>query len=155
MVGVSPVGEKYHACYGGRMVTSTGGFLALKINLWNCKGREKGERKMENLRQWILDMAEGEEIEAVVIGEMGWGDYGKDRVPTYEQSPKGQILTWSEAEKYLDYEFNAGYGAPGCQAIYAWTATKIIAIGQYDGSTWPYSIPRHPIAVMPEMEGGG
>ena len=32
---------------------------------------------------------------------------------------------------------------------------KVIAIGQYDGATWPYSIPRHPTdGVMPRMEGG-
>jgi hypothetical protein len=31
----------------------------------------------------------------------------------------------------------------------------VIAIGQYDGATWPYSIPRHPVDIMPEMEGGG
>lgn len=110
--------------------------------------------EMENLKQWILDTAEGEAIEAVVIGEMGWGNYGHDAVKNYSQMPKGKLLTWDEAEKWIDYEFDSGYGAPGCQAIYAWTANKVIAISAYGGATSCYSIPRNPIDVMPFMEGG-
>ena len=109
---------------------------------------------MANLKQWILDVADKEEIEGIVIGEMGWGDYNKENVPNYNEIPKGQLLTWKEAKHWLDYEFDSGFGAPGCNAIYAWTATKVIAICQYDGATNPYSIPRHPINVIPEMEGG-
>jgi len=107
-----------------------------------------------NLKQWILDEADGEEIIGIVIGEMGWGDCGSDGIPNYDQIPKGKLLAWEEAAPWLDYEFYNGYGAPGCQAIWAWTENWVIAIGQYDGSTWPYKIPRHPIDVMPDMEGG-
>jgi hypothetical protein len=110
---------------------------------------------MANLKNWLLDTANGEKIEAVVIGEMGWGSYLSEDVPDYDEIPKGLVLSWEEAEQYLDYEFDDDYGAPGCNAIYAWTATKVIAIGQYDGSTWPYAIPRDPTSVMPEMQGGG
>ena len=109
---------------------------------------------MANLKHWLLEEADGEPIEGVVIGEMGWGDYASKDVPNYEAIPKGQLLTWDEAQDYLNYEFSSGYGAPQCNAVYAWTASKVIAIGQYDGATWPYSIPRNPTDVMPEMEGG-
>ena len=110
---------------------------------------------MANLKQWIEEMADGEPIEGVVIGEMGWGSYRSDEVPGYDEMPKGIVLTWEEAAPLLDYNFDCGYGAPRCQAVYAWTPTRVIAIGQYDGSTWPYWIPRHPQDVMPIMQGGG
>lgn len=109
---------------------------------------------MANLKQWLLEEAGEEPIEAVVLGEMGWGRYYKEKVPNYDIAPKGKVLTWEEAAPFLDYDFSPGYGAPECQAVYAWTPTKVIAIGQYDGATWPYSIPRHPVDIMPEMEGG-
>ena len=109
---------------------------------------------MANLKCWIEEAANGEVIEGVVIGEMGWGDYGSDAVPGYKQSPKGKLITWQEAVKWLDYEFSSGYGAPGCNAVYAWTATKVIAIAQYDGTTWWYWLPRQPVDIMPSMEGG-
>lgn len=109
---------------------------------------------MSNLVNWILSEAEGEPIEAVVIGQMGWGDYKSENVPNYDQQPKNTVLTWAEAEKWLNYEFDGGYGAPGCNAIYAWTASRVIAIYQYDGSTGPFSIPRNPTAEEPHMPGG-
>uniref|UniRef100_A0A6H2A6U1 Uncharacterized protein n=1 Tax=viral metagenome TaxID=1070528 RepID=A0A6H2A6U1_9ZZZZ len=109
---------------------------------------------MSNLKKWIEDEAEGEEIEAIVIGEMGWGDYNSDTVPNYDNIPKGKILTWEEAKQFIDYNFDIGYGAPKCNAIIAWTKSKVITIGQYDGATWPYSLPRNPVDTLPTMEGG-
>jgi len=109
---------------------------------------------MSNLVEWIEEEAHGEEILAIVIGEMGWGSYGSDSVPEYDQIPFGKVLSWDHAKKWLTYEFDSGYGAPGCNAIYAWTENRIIAIGQYDGATWPYSLPRNPMDIMPGMEGG-
>jgi len=109
---------------------------------------------MANLRAWIVDAAGDEEIESVVIGQMGWGEYKSESVPNYNDIPKGRAMPWEEAMKWLDYEFDDGVGAPRCQAVYAWTATKVIAIGQYDGSTFWYTIPRNPTDIMPEMAGG-
>src|ERR1700720_5053480 len=109
---------------------------------------------MANLVQWIEEAAGDEPIEAVVIGEMGWGDYGSDDVPRYAEQPRGKILTWPDAKPFLDYEFQEGFGAPGCNAICAWTASKVIGVAMYDGSTWPYSMPRDPVDHMPTMQGG-
>lgn len=39
------------------------------------------------LKAWIEEMAEGEAVIAVVIGEMGWGDYGSEDVPGYKSIP--------------------------------------------------------------------
>lgn len=109
---------------------------------------------MANLVEWIVEAANGEPIEAVVIGKMGWEDYGSEDVPNYEQMPKGTVLSWEDASKWLNYEFSEGFGAPGCNAIYAWTPTQVIFIWMYDGSTAWSKIPRNPVDVMPTMPGG-
>ena len=102
----------------------------------------------------IEEEANGEEIWCAVIGEMGWGDYGSEEVPNYKKQPKGKLMLWSEAREWLDYTWDTGFGAPGCNAVYAWTSTKVITVGQYDGSTWVYSVPRNPMDCMPVMQGG-
>lgn len=106
------------------------------------------------LKDWLMEAANGEAIEAVVLGEMGWGDYGSAAVPNYALQPKGQVLTWEQALPWISYEFNDGYGSPGCNAVNAWTKSRVIWVTQYDGSTstsWAY---RNPTALMPEMPGG-
>lgn len=108
----------------------------------------------ENLVKWIEEEAMGEPIEAVVIGKMGWGDYGSEDVPRYAEQPRGKVLMWEEARPFLDYNFNAGYGAPSCNAIYAWTASRVIFVRQYDGSTGIESVPRNPVDCAPSMPGG-
>jgi len=110
---------------------------------------------MPTLKDWIEELAKGEAIEAVVLGEMGgWSDYGGEEVPNYVDCPKGVVLSWEDAIQWLSYEFSSSFGAPGCQAIYAWTATQVISVSQYDGSTTPFSIPRNPVDGMPGMPGG-
>ncbi len=106
---------------------------------------------MSNLIEWIKDEAHDEPIKAVVIGKMGWGN---ESVPNSEKQPLGVILTWKEAKKWLNYEFSSDYGAPECNAIYAWTKTRVIFVSQYDGATRINSIPRNPTPTMPYMPGG-
>lgn len=109
---------------------------------------------MANLVQWIEEMAGDDPVEAVVIGRLGWGDYGKDRVPQYDEQRRGVVLSWTEARPMLDYDFDDGYGAPGCNAITVWTAGKVMFVSQYDGATCLHSVPRHPVAHDPDMPGG-
>ena len=109
---------------------------------------------MVTLKDWITEEADGEPVEAVVIGEMGWGSYGSDRVPGYAEQPRGKVLSWDEALPWIEYDFDTGYGAPSCNAITAWTKSWVIAISQYDGATCPFRMPRNPIDHMPDMPGG-
>ena len=104
-----------------------------------------------NLKRWLLKQADGEKILGVVIGIKGWyeDEYSEDK-----NTPKGTLLNWEEATKYIDYDFDAGYGGVGCHSILAWTKSWVITVGQYDGATWPYRLPRNPINIMPNMEGG-
>lgn len=108
---------------------------------------------MANLKNMVLEIIDdNDKIDGVVIGKMGWGDYGKEGVPLYDVCPKGELLTWEEAEKYLDYEFRSG-GSPKCQAMYVWTTKKIIFVIHHDGHPYLEIIPRNPIDCMPEMPG--
>ena len=109
---------------------------------------------MAILKQWIEEEAKGEPIEGVVIGEMGWGGFGSEKVPMYKECPKNVLLAWEEAVPFISYEFDDGFGAPECQAVTAWTRSKVISVSQYDGSTSVYSLPRHPIDHEPNMVGG-
>ena len=110
---------------------------------------------MSRFKNDIIEAAEGEAIEAVVIGEMGWGgDYGSEKITDYEKQPRGVVLSWADAAPILDYEYNTGYGSPECNAVYVWTTERVLFVTQYDGSTCISSVPRHPVNVVPEMPGG-
>jgi hypothetical protein len=108
---------------------------------------------MSNFKDDILEAANGEPIEAIVIGEMGWGDYKEENKPPYRHV-LNKILSWDDALLLLDYEYDTGYGAPDCQAITAWTKNQVLFVVQYDGSTNIYSVPRSPIEHVPCMPGG-
>lgn len=107
--------------------------------------------------------AEGEPIEAVVIGAFGWGGwsedpddlaYGEESVPFIPWDRRGVVLPWEEARPLLDYQYDNGYGAPGCHAITAWTPSKVLFVTQYDGATGVDVMPRNPVDHRPEMPGG-
>lgn len=109
---------------------------------------------MPTLIKWIEDLSDGQPVEAVVIGEMGWGDYKSETVPNYINQPRGVVLTWDQALPWISYGFEDGVGAPGCNAVHAWTESWIISVLRFDGLTEPFRIPRNPMAILPEMPGG-
>ncbi len=105
----------------------------------------------------IEEAAHGEPIEAIVIGRFGWASDGEpdseaygfdrsDRQPVPE-TLKNVVLTWDEAREHLDYEYDTGYGAPDCHNIVAWTASRVLTIHEYDGSTSVKSTPRNPTTL--------
>ena len=91
----------------------------------------------------IEKVAEGEAIDAVVIGAKG------DRWFDEELQEPQSVLTWGEARSRLDYEYDDGYGGADCHAIYAWTRTRVLFVHEYDGSTGVVSVPRNPVASKP------
>ena len=106
---------------------------------------------MPTLLKWIKETADGEPVEAIVLGEIEWA---KEKVPNYDAMPKGTVLSLEEALPYLQNEFNDDFGVPKCQAITVWTKSWVIFVVQYDGSTSPHRVPRNPADHMPEMPGG-
>ena len=98
---------------------------------------------MGNLRQWAEELAGDEPILAVVTnGE-------------FTHLPAGKVFQWDAVKTRLGEDFDDGYGGHNCDGIWAYTPMRVIAIGVYDGATWPYAIPRNPTeGITPTIEGG-
>jgi hypothetical protein len=111
------------------------------------------EKGLGNFWTDILNATNGEPIQSGVIGNFGWDRlYDSDsRVP---QDQKTKLLTRDELSKLLNYEYDAGYGAPDCHAVTIWTTAHVLFIVQYDGATNVHSVPRNPVPHIPEMPGG-
>jgi hypothetical protein len=109
---------------------------------------------MPTLKKWIEQERNGEEIIAIVFGKNhSWWD--EDEEKSKLQIPYGKVLSYEEAEPFLNYEFDNGYGGEECHPIFAWTATRIFLIKCYDGATALEAIPRHPCECNPFFIGGG
>jgi hypothetical protein len=109
-----------------------------------------------------IENAAGGPIEAIVIGPFGWGvemtddlAYGEESIQRSAPVKRGVVMSWDMARPSLDYDYDDGYGSPSCDAIYAYTADRIVFVSTYDGSTCVRSIPRNPQPCEPEMPGGG
>ena len=104
---------------------------------------------MATFKDDILEAAKGEPIEAVVIGP--W--------PTSYETAKGavppdrinQVVPWDQASAWLAYEYDDGFGGEDCHPILAWTATRVLFVHEYDGSTIVLSVPLLPSAVEPHF----
>lgn len=109
---------------------------------------------MTTLYQWLESETEGASIEAIVFGEMGWHGYNEEAFAIPGPIPKGVLLTLEQAMPWLNIEFDAGFGSPGCPAMYAWTSRRVYFVTQYDGATSLDWVPRDPTATIPIMPGG-
>ena len=109
---------------------------------------------MNNLKNEILKEANNEKIEVIVIGEIEIDEFVRKYVPyhCYTNYPKFKVLTWEEAEKYLDYEYLDGIF--DCHSFTAWTKSKVIFTSQYDGNITICSLPRNPVNHIPFKPGG-
>lgn len=93
---------------------------------------------MTNFKADILTEAGDEPILAIVVGATrSWYDEEPHNLGT---AP----VSWELAAPVLDYEYSAGFGSQDCHDIIAWTATKVLSIHEYDGSTSVISVPRNP-----------
>ncbi len=101
--------------------------------------------------------AGGQLIEAIVVGEFGWGlgAFEEDQLKLKTGAERGVKASWGEVRPALDYAYDRGFGAPECDAIFAWTDGPIIFVSTYDGSTSVEWIPRNPADTLPCMFGGG
>uniref|UniRef100_A0A6H1ZP89 Uncharacterized protein n=1 Tax=viral metagenome TaxID=1070528 RepID=A0A6H1ZP89_9ZZZZ len=112
---------------------------------------------IENFMDDILEAAQGERIEAIVIGPYGGYDEWSILEEYDERIPleyRDTLIDWTIAKNFLDYEYSTGYGGAECHAIYAWTPTRVLFVVQYDGSTKIKSISRNPVGGTPEIPGG-
>jgi len=111
---------------------------------------------MSNLKQWVLRAANGENIEAIVLGKPRKRVDQPANVPwnDWDETKLNKVLSWEEAEPLIDYNFDSSYGTPGCHAVTAWTKNRIIFVSQYNGATSIESAPRNPSDHEPKMPGG-
>jgi hypothetical protein len=96
-----------------------------------------------NVVNWVESEANGEAILGVVIGARG-------EMSKIDDAYRRRLLSWAEARALLDYYFYDGFGGAECDAVYVWTASKIMGIAEYDGSTRLFWVPRHPVDCEPK-----
>ena len=100
-----------------------------------------------NAKKEILELLDGDEIEAICLGAI---DYSRNAKPDFYKEERIK-----DALKKLDFEFDAGYGGEEGYPLYIWSKNWIIIKGTYDGSEWYVKIPRNPTdKILPESIGG-
>src|SRR5690606_25316592 len=106
---------------------------------------------MANLREW-LEQAEtkyGEHIESMVVGQ-----HYRDRWGSGPALPDENVLLDRDAGlAKVDQEYDNGYGGADCFPLYAWTASRVFFVTEYDGATGLSYIPRNPTACEPRFDG--
>lgn len=101
-----------------------------------------------NLAEAFEAIAEGP-ILGAVIGDDDRRSWGKrDKFPEH-----GKLLAWSKARPIIDYEYDNGYGGADCHAVYVWTKTQVMFVGEYDGATGIAQVPRNPVPCDPGFSG--
>lgn len=105
------------------------------------QGVEVVERmKHKTLAREFLDVAAKERIEAIVIDE-------REEPMSWEPSlPAIRPMSWEEAEPLLAKLPNDRFAST---RAYAWTATRVLFVHEYDSSFSIYSVPRNPIPCVP------
>lgn len=112
---------------------------------------------MKTFADEIIEEAGGEPILGVVLsGGRGWlSEYREDTPNRTPVELAYKLIDWPTAQPLLDYDYDRGYGSEDCHAVTAWTPSKVIFVGCYDGATWVTSVPRNPQDCVPSMVGGG
>lgn len=109
---------------------------------------------MTNITEWFETAAGEETIVSAVVGKHYKNTFSGEE-PSEFNCPVNRVLPWTEAREYLSVEFNSGYGGADCYPVFAWTATKILTVLEYDGATFPAVYPRNPTDCVPGFTGEG
>jgi hypothetical protein len=106
---------------------------------------------MANIKEWLEEaVAEfGEPLEAIVVGTHDDNRYEGG----YPLADENVVLPVADGLKKLDQEYDAGFGGADCFPMFAWTASRVFFISEYDGATCLSWVPRNPVAVKPEFGG--
>ena len=120
---------------------------------------------MTTLRDMLISAADGQPIVAVVLGRVGVGNagcapgdpenkmhefdnYEGEHIPGYKDCPFGKILSWHNAQPWLNYDIERDP-----QAVIAWTAYRVIFIHEYDSMFGVRWVPTMPIECHPTYNG--
>jgi len=111
----------------------------------------KGDFVMANIKTWLTEdvAADGQTLEGIVFGR-----HYNDWIDDYTPHPAEDTLVEPEVGlAVLDEEFHCGHGGADCRPMFAWTATKVYFIHEYDGATTLVWVPRNPTSIAPEFGG--
>lgn len=105
---------------------------------------------MANIKESLLEAEAfyGEPIEAIVVGKHDNRGWGEPAMPD-----ENIVLTREAGLAKLDEEYYDGFGGADCYPMFAWTASRIFLITEYDGATGMAYVPRNPVACEPEFDG--
>lgn len=113
---------------------------------------------MSTLAEWVESATAKEPIEAAVIGLHGhWTrEPGPVLATCYAaQEPiRFDVIPWSVARPLLNYDPDQGQDEADCNALWVWTASRVIFVSRYDGSMSIQWVPRHPTPGTPTMIAG-
>lgn len=90
----------------------------------------------------------GEPLEAITVGKHYDRQFEDVSLPD-----ENIILSPADGLKKLDIEYDSGFGGADCFPMYAWTASRVFFIAEYDGATHVAWIPRNPQAIEPQFDG--
>jgi len=120
---------------------------------------EKMNSRLDAFTDLMVEMQEGENIEAVLFGRWGGAEYDDEVYDDPGIVPadiQGKVLTLDEAMPLMKgWSFNGGFGAVECYAVRVWTNQRVLWVTRYDGATQINSSPRNPIDYFPDIPGGG
>lgn len=96
-------------------------------------------------------------FEAEADGQIEFAVMGS-RYPATESSVSmedcvSRPVSWARARAILDYEPYDASGGMDLHPVYAWTATLVLFVHEYDGGISVRSVPRHPIPCRPGFGG--
>jgi hypothetical protein len=109
------------------------------------------DRENVNPYRLLLDQADGEEIEAVVIGEAGMVLAQILELKMAAPVPQEKLsvpLSIEEARPFLDYEVCL-FDVHNVHPVVVWTASWVISIPDVDGPIRAVRVPRNPRAGNP------
>ena len=107
---------------------------------------------MGNIAAWLreYETQHGEVIEAICIGQHDDDRWSLDG--EFNDRTGGRIdrvRSRDEGLSILDVEYDSGFGGADCFPMYAWSASWVYFIDEYDGATGVNYIPRNPIDCAP------
>jgi hypothetical protein len=107
---------------------------------------------MSTFAEDIEEVAGEEPILSVVIAPFN-SSYDDEECPRDDRVPLKKAIPWADARAHLNYDYDVGFGGADYHPIYAWTATRVLFVHEYDGSTGIVWVPRNPMDCTPKMNG--
>jgi len=98
---------------------------------------------MANFKDDIVDAVDNDKILSVYIFKME-DDDDYDRFCA-ANIVANRLVSYEEALKVLNYDYNDGYGGQDCHDILMWSAERVYYVHEYDGATCIRHRPRNPI----------